>query len=92
MSSFARIQLRSYQLDGVGWLTQCLQNQQGCILGDEMGLGKTCQGDKEKRAELKTDAENKPFNVLLTTYEICINDFSFLKRDAILKLVSVCIK
>ncbi|KAG7276288.1 hypothetical protein CRUP_015611 [Coryphaenoides rupestris] len=85
-----RIQLRSYQLDGVGWLTQCLQNQQGCILGDEMGLGKTCQtisllvymrgfapsltvlcykGDKEKRAELKTDAENKPFNVLLTTYE-----------------------
>lgn len=37
------IQLRSYQLDGVQWLTQCLKNQQGCILGDEMGLGKTCQ-------------------------------------------------
>jgi SNF2 family DNA or RNA helicase len=37
------IQLRSYQLDGVQWLTQCLQNQEGCILGDEMGLGKTCQ-------------------------------------------------
>uniref|UniRef100_A0A7N6BF04 Chromodomain helicase DNA binding protein 1-like n=1 Tax=Anabas testudineus TaxID=64144 RepID=A0A7N6BF04_ANATE len=37
------IQLRPYQLDGVHWLTQCLQNQQGCILGDEMGLGKTCQ-------------------------------------------------
>uniref|UniRef100_A0A671W9X4 Chromodomain helicase DNA binding protein 1-like n=1 Tax=Sparus aurata TaxID=8175 RepID=A0A671W9X4_SPAAU len=37
------IQLRPYQLDGVQWLTQCLKNQQGCILGDEMGLGKTCQ-------------------------------------------------
>lgn len=37
------IQLRLYQLDGVHWLRQCLENQQGCILGDEMGLGKTCQ-------------------------------------------------
>ncbi|XP_061593050.1 chromodomain-helicase-DNA-binding protein 1-like isoform X2 [Cololabis saira] len=37
------IQLRDYQLDGVQWLIQCLNNQQGCILGDEMGLGKTCQ-------------------------------------------------
>lgn len=37
------IQLRAYQLDGVQWLIQCLNNQQGCILGDEMGLGKTCQ-------------------------------------------------
>ncbi|XP_024120570.1 chromodomain-helicase-DNA-binding protein 1-like isoform X2 [Oryzias melastigma] len=37
------IQLRGYQLDGVQWLIQNLQNQQGCILGDEMGLGKTCQ-------------------------------------------------
>ena len=37
------IQLRSYQLDGVRWLTQCLKHQEGCILGDEMGLGKTCQ-------------------------------------------------
>ncbi|XP_059923676.1 chromodomain-helicase-DNA-binding protein 1-like [Gadus macrocephalus] len=120
------IQLRSYQLDGVQWLTQCLQNQDGCILGDEMGLGKTCQtisllvymkgclgvngpflvlsplsvlenwrtelesfapslsvlcykGDKEKRAELKKETEHTPFNVLLTTYEICLKDFSFLK-------------
>uniref|UniRef100_A0A3P9A7U7 Chromodomain helicase DNA binding protein 1-like n=1 Tax=Esox lucius TaxID=8010 RepID=A0A3P9A7U7_ESOLU len=40
---FSGIQLRAYQLDGVRWLTQCLANQQGCILGDEMGLGKTCQ-------------------------------------------------
>uniref|UniRef100_A0A3Q2FEC1 Chromodomain helicase DNA binding protein 1-like n=1 Tax=Cyprinodon variegatus TaxID=28743 RepID=A0A3Q2FEC1_CYPVA len=37
------IQLRSYQLDGVQWLSQSLKHQQGCILGDEMGLGKTCQ-------------------------------------------------
>uniref|UniRef100_A0A8C5FEK5 Chromodomain helicase DNA binding protein 1-like n=1 Tax=Gadus morhua TaxID=8049 RepID=A0A8C5FEK5_GADMO len=120
------IQLRSYQLDGVQWLTQCLQNQEGCILGDEMGLGKTCQtisllvymkgclgvngpflvlsplsvlenwrtelesfapslsvlcykGDKEKRAELKKETKHTPFNVLLTTYEICLKDFSFLK-------------
>uniref|UniRef100_A0A673KJY0 Chromodomain-helicase-DNA-binding protein 1-like n=1 Tax=Sinocyclocheilus rhinocerous TaxID=307959 RepID=A0A673KJY0_9TELE len=33
----------SYQVDGVRWLSQCMKNQQGCILGDEMGLGKTCQ-------------------------------------------------
>ncbi|XP_067228903.1 chromodomain-helicase-DNA-binding protein 1-like [Chanodichthys erythropterus] len=37
------IHLRSYQVDGVRWLSQCMKNQQGCILGDEMGLGKTCQ-------------------------------------------------
>uniref|UniRef100_A0AAV2L2A4 E3 ubiquitin ligase TRAF3IP2 n=1 Tax=Knipowitschia caucasica TaxID=637954 RepID=A0AAV2L2A4_KNICA len=37
------IHLRPYQLEGVQWLTQCLGNQEGCILGDEMGLGKTCQ-------------------------------------------------
>lgn len=37
------IQLRPYQVDGVRWLSQCMKNQQGCILGDEMGLGKTCQ-------------------------------------------------
>ncbi|CAL8255432.1 unnamed protein product [Merluccius merluccius] len=120
------IQLRSYQLDGVRWLTQCLQNQEGCILGDEMGLGKTCQtisllvymkgflgvkgpflvlsplsvlenwrtelesiapsltvlcykGDKERRAKLKKDTEHTPFNILLTTYEICLKDISFLK-------------
>ncbi|ROL44491.1 Chromodomain-helicase-DNA-binding protein 1-like [Anabarilius grahami] len=39
----AAIHLRSYQVDGVRWLSQCMKNQQGCILGDEMGLGKTCQ-------------------------------------------------
>ncbi|XP_062251847.1 chromodomain-helicase-DNA-binding protein 1-like [Platichthys flesus] len=121
------IQLRSYQLDGVQWLTQCLQSQQGCILGDEMGLGKTCQtisllvymsealgsegpflvlsplsvleywkeelerlapsltvlcytGDKGRRAELQKGTNTQDFHVLLTTYELCLNDASFLKR------------
>uniref|UniRef100_A0AAY4E379 Uncharacterized protein n=1 Tax=Denticeps clupeoides TaxID=299321 RepID=A0AAY4E379_9TELE len=37
----AKIQLKSYQLDGAWWLTQCLKHQEGCILADEMGLGKT---------------------------------------------------
>ncbi|XP_066520471.1 chromodomain-helicase-DNA-binding protein 1-like [Hoplias malabaricus] len=37
------IHLRQYQLHGVRWLSECLKNLEGCILGDEMGLGKTCQ-------------------------------------------------
>ncbi|XP_030288036.1 chromodomain-helicase-DNA-binding protein 1-like [Sparus aurata] len=121
------IQLRPYQLDGVQWLTQCLKNQQGCILGDEMGLGKTCQtisllvymsgalgkkgpflvlsplsvmenwrkelegfapsltvlcykGDKERRAELQRETDTQDFHVLLTTYELCLKDVSFLRR------------
>ncbi|KAM9385655.1 chromodomain-helicase-DNA-binding protein 1-like [Pholidichthys leucotaenia] len=121
------IQLRSYQLDGVQWLAQCLKSQQGCILGDEMGLGKTCQtisllvymsgalrrkgpflvlsplsvlenwrkelesfapsltvlcykGDKERRTEVQRDTNNQDFHVLLTTYELCLKDASFLKR------------
>ncbi|XP_068175197.1 chromodomain-helicase-DNA-binding protein 1-like isoform X2 [Antennarius striatus] len=121
------IQLRPYQLDGVQWLTQCLKNQQGCILGDEMGLGKTCQtislllyaseslgkkglflvlsplsvmdnwrkelecfapcltvlcykGDKERRAELQQEMDTEDFQVLLTTYELCLKDASFLRR------------
>ncbi|KAJ8252744.1 hypothetical protein GJAV_G00205090 [Gymnothorax javanicus] len=121
------IQLRSYQLDGVKWLAQCLASQEGCILGDEMGLGKTCQtisllvyargargdegpflilsplsvmenwreemerfapslsvvcyqGDKVKRAALQMELSSQCFNVLLTTYELCLNDASFLKR------------
>ncbi|XP_063056998.1 chromodomain-helicase-DNA-binding protein 1-like isoform X2 [Engraulis encrasicolus] len=122
------IQLRSYQLDGVRWLTQSLKHQEGCILGDEMGLGKTCQtialllyakgalgkagpflvlsplsvmdnwrqemqrfspglavvcysGDKEKRAELQAELlADRRFHVLLTTYEMCLKDASFLKR------------
>lgn len=121
------IQLRSYQLDGVQWLAQCLKNQEGCILGDEMGLGKTCQsislllyvrgalgekgpflilsplsvmenwrqemerfapslnvlcyyGSKEKRIEIQEDVRNSDFHVLLTTYEMCLKDSSFLRR------------
>ncbi|KAM9831363.1 chromodomain-helicase-DNA-binding protein 1-like [Neosynchiropus ocellatus] len=121
------IQLREYQLDGVQWLTQCLQNQQGCILGDEMGLGKTCQtisllihtfgahgvkgpflvlsplsvlenwrkeleciapsltalcykGDADRRAEIQEEAKTQDFHVLLTTYELCLRDASFLRR------------
>uniref|UniRef100_A0A8C2WID8 Chromodomain helicase DNA binding protein 1-like n=1 Tax=Cyclopterus lumpus TaxID=8103 RepID=A0A8C2WID8_CYCLU len=121
------IQLRPYQLHGVQWLTQCLQHQQGCILGDEMGLGKTCQtisllvfmsgslgskgpflvlsplsvmenwraelerfapsltalryhGDKERRAELQRETHTRDFDVLLTTYELCLKDASFLRR------------
>ncbi|XP_038572528.1 chromodomain-helicase-DNA-binding protein 1-like [Micropterus salmoides] len=121
------IQLRPYQLDGVQWLTQCLKNQQGCILGDEMGLGKTCQtisllvymsgalgrkgpflvlsplsvmenwrrelecfapsltvlcykGDKERRAELQRETNTQDVHVLLTTYELCLKDASFLRR------------
>ncbi|KAM8889632.1 chromodomain-helicase-DNA-binding protein 1-like [Synchiropus picturatus] len=121
------IQLREYQLDGVQWLSQCLQNQQGCILGDEMGLGKTCQtisllihasgahgvkgpflvlsplsvlenwrkeleciapsltvlcykGDPDRRAEIQEEAKAQDFHVLLTTYELCLRDASFLRR------------
>ncbi|KAI1899825.1 hypothetical protein AGOR_G00065750 [Albula goreensis] len=122
------IELRAYQLDGVRWLAQCLENQEGCILGDEMGLGKTCQtisllvysrgalgtegpflvlsplsvmenwreemerfapsltvlrytGDKEARAELQKElSQGRHFHVLLTTYEMCLNDAAFLKR------------
>ncbi|XP_067369374.1 chromodomain-helicase-DNA-binding protein 1-like [Channa argus] len=121
------IRLRPYQLDGVQWLTQCLENQQGCILGDEMGLGKTCQtisllvymsgalgksgpflvlsplsvmenwrkelecfatcltvlcykGDKDRRAEIQRETDTQDFHVLLTTYELCLKDASFLRR------------
>ncbi|KAL1023427.1 hypothetical protein UPYG_G00040680 [Umbra pygmaea] len=128
------IQLRAYQLDGVRWLTHCLANQQGCILGDEMGLGKTCQticlllymrgalgkegpflvlsplsvmdnwrtemerfspclkvlcysGDKDKRYQLQKDMNNTNYHVLLTTYEICLKDASFLKRRKWMVLV-----
>nr|XP_048303213.1 chromodomain-helicase-DNA-binding protein 1-like [Myodes glareolus] len=121
------LHLRSYQLEGVNWLAQCFQCQNGCILGDEMGLGKTCQtiaflvylvgrlndegpflilcplsvlsnwkeelerfapglscvtyvGDKEERAHLQQDLRQESrFHVLLTTYEICLKDASFLK-------------
>ncbi|KAG7390037.1 hypothetical protein PHYPSEUDO_008999 [Phytophthora pseudosyringae] len=35
--------LRSYQLEGLNWLTFCWYNRRNCILADEMGLGKTVQ-------------------------------------------------
>jgi len=37
------LQLRSYQMEGFLWLTQCWCVQRNCILADEMGLGKTIQ-------------------------------------------------
>ncbi|XP_066117883.1 chromodomain-helicase-DNA-binding protein 1-like isoform X3 [Saccopteryx bilineata] len=40
----------------------------------------TYTGDKEERAHLQQDLRQKPhFHVLLTTYEICLKDASFLK-------------
>ncbi|XP_063747635.1 chromodomain-helicase-DNA-binding protein 1-like isoform X2 [Eleginops maclovinus] len=36
------------------------------------------KGDKERRAELQRETQD--FHVLLTTYELCLNDSSFLKR------------
>lgn len=35
--------LRSYQLEGVKWLSTQRKNRHGCLLADEMGLGKTIQ-------------------------------------------------
>lgn len=37
------VTLRSYQLEGLSWLSERLKCKHGCILGDEMGLGKTLQ-------------------------------------------------
>uniref|UniRef100_H3ABN5 Chromodomain-helicase-DNA-binding protein 1-like n=1 Tax=Latimeria chalumnae TaxID=7897 RepID=H3ABN5_LATCH len=36
-------------------------------------------GNKESRAEFQRSCKNRPFHVLLTTYEICLKDTSFLK-------------
>ncbi|RLN47960.1 hypothetical protein BBJ28_00001686 [Nothophytophthora sp. Chile5] len=35
--------LRSYQLEGLNWMSFCWYNRRNCILADEMGLGKTVQ-------------------------------------------------
>ncbi|XP_068615739.1 chromodomain-helicase-DNA-binding protein 1-like [Brachionichthys hirsutus] len=37
-------------------------------------------GDKERRAELRQEMETEDFQVLLTTYELCLKDASFLRR------------
>lgn len=42
-SGFVNRKLRDHQDEGVKWLCECLENQNGCILADEMGLGKTTQ-------------------------------------------------
>ncbi|KAG7453917.1 chromodomain-helicase-DNA-binding protein 1-like, partial [Solea senegalensis] len=38
------------------------------------------KGDKEKRAEIQRERSMQDFHVLLTTYELCLKDTSFLKR------------
>ncbi|KPP68665.1 chromodomain-helicase-DNA-binding protein 1-like [Scleropages formosus] len=46
------------------------------------GLSVICyRGDKEKRAELQSELKTgRRFHVLLTTYELCLKDASFLRR------------
>uniref|UniRef100_A0AAY4E2T3 Chromodomain-helicase-DNA-binding protein 1-like n=1 Tax=Denticeps clupeoides TaxID=299321 RepID=A0AAY4E2T3_9TELE len=60
----AKIQLKSYQLDGAWWLTQCLKHQEGCILADEMGLGKTCQAICLLLYVVGAQGESGPFLVV----------------------------
>ncbi|XP_029939677.1 chromodomain-helicase-DNA-binding protein 1-like isoform X2 [Salarias fasciatus] len=38
------------------------------------------KGDKERRAELQRETKTQDFQVLLTTYEMCLKDASFLKQ------------
>ncbi|XP_012716707.2 chromodomain-helicase-DNA-binding protein 1-like isoform X1 [Fundulus heteroclitus] len=38
------------------------------------------KGDKERRAEIQGGKDMQDFHVLLTTYELCLKDASFLKR------------
>ncbi|XP_056894928.1 chromodomain-helicase-DNA-binding protein 1-like [Takifugu flavidus] len=38
------------------------------------------KGDKARRAELQTEIDSQGFDVLLTTYELCLKDASFLRR------------
>uniref|UniRef100_A0A8C7WTB0 Helicase ATP-binding domain-containing protein n=1 Tax=Oryzias sinensis TaxID=183150 RepID=A0A8C7WTB0_9TELE len=37
-------------------------------------------GDKDRRAEMQLQASSQDFQVLLTTYELCLKDASFLRR------------
>ncbi|KAK8187776.1 SNF2 family helicase/ATPase-like protein PasG [Phyllosticta capitalensis] len=120
--------MRSYQLEGLEWLTSLYENGLNGILADEMGLGKTIQtlaflaflrekgvygpfliaaplsttmnwveevrkwtptvpvllyhGSKAERAELRRKRLKKPgspeFPIVVTSYEICMNDRKFL--------------
>ncbi|TNM87581.1 hypothetical protein fugu_005802 [Takifugu bimaculatus] len=38
------------------------------------------KGDKARRAELQKEMDSQRFDVLLTTYELCLKDASFLRR------------
>ncbi|KAF2456030.1 SNF2 family N-terminal domain-containing protein [Lineolata rhizophorae] len=120
--------MRSYQLEGLEWLTSLYENGLNGILADEMGLGKTIQtiaflaflrekgtygpfliaaplsttsnwvaefrkwtpdipvvlyhGSKKEREEIRRKQLKKPgtkdFPVVVTSYEICMNDRKFL--------------
>lgn len=43
ISTGVKAQLRTYQQEGVFWLTEMRKDHHGCLLVDEMGLGKTLQ-------------------------------------------------
>ncbi|XP_061833518.2 chromodomain-helicase-DNA-binding protein 1-like isoform X1 [Nerophis lumbriciformis] len=38
------------------------------------------KGDRDRRAQIQADADKQDFHVLLTTYELCLKDASFLRR------------
>ncbi|XP_061744943.1 chromodomain-helicase-DNA-binding protein 1-like isoform X2 [Nerophis ophidion] len=38
------------------------------------------KGDRDRRAQIQADADTQDFHVLLTTYELCLKDASFLRR------------
>ncbi|KAF2135866.1 uncharacterized protein K452DRAFT_354213 [Aplosporella prunicola CBS 121167] len=120
--------MRSYQLEGLEWLTSLYENGLNGILADEMGLGKTIQtisflaflrekgvygpflisaplsttmnwvsevrkwtpeipvvlyhGSKQEREEIRRKQLKRPgspeFPIVVTSYEICMNDRKFL--------------
>ncbi|EOD44193.1 putative snf2 family helicase atpase protein [Neofusicoccum parvum UCRNP2] len=120
--------MRSYQLEGLEWLTSLYENGLNGILADEMGLGKTIQtisflaflrekgvygpfliaaplsttsnwveevqkwaptipvvlyhGSKQDREQIRTKKLKNPgspqFPIVITSYEICMNDRKFL--------------
>lgn len=120
--------MRSYQLEGLEWLTSLYENGLNGILADEMGLGKTIQtisflaflrekgvygpfliaaplsttmnwveevrkwaptipvvlyhGSKQEREQIRRKKLKSPgspeFPIVVTSYEICMNDRKFL--------------